>query len=778
MKKRWLALFLAVVMLFSLSVTAMAAEVRETDFFDDQWHADVDYADMEYVPVDTEAVLAAMDETRALAEDEANIDAVREGFLKACELSTNASTMCTLAYLEWQKDATNDEKIAVYTAAEEARLSVVDGLYALARDIINSPCVAALEGILSEEDIEDLRDYENLTEEERALLKEREDLEAEYYRLDAVEYSAVVDGEEWTEESASTAYYAGDLTYDEYWTISLAVARERAYTLGELYLRVIDTNKRFAAVEGYDDAAEYFYYAMEYSFKPEEVSELHTAVKESFPPLRSLVRTVYSDLYTKTLSDQDSVDIVFGDYTGNTGLDIIDPYIASLSSELYESFTYMREHNLIDNSYSEKKSNRSFTTNIDSYHAPYMEINPGMNALDLSTIIHEFGHFNNFYWTDGKWYNGSKGIDIAEVHSQALELLFTQFYPEIFGQQVADFFTVLSLYSIIEDAIIYGAMYDELQQYAFATENVTIEMINRKYADLCREYGIIAEDDDRAELYSWVNVPHTFVSPFYYISYAVSALGACEFWLESKNDYFSAVDDYLRYTAQELDEYDFQEGFEAIGMESPFSAEFVAALADELTVILKSYSIPTPAELFADVTGEESWYPALETLYSYGYLKGVDESTFEPDGALTRSQAATVLCRLFDVTEAEGADYFPDVTEGHWYTEMVNAAYENDLINGFEDGTFRPGDSMSRQDFAVLIYNIFTTYLGSGFEGAWAFDLGAADADQIGDYAFEAVSWGVMNGYITLDENANLRPADDLTRAEMADMIYNAFFAG
>jgi hypothetical protein len=107
---------------------------------------------------------------------------------------------------------------------------------------------------------------------------------------------------------------------------------------------------------------------------------------------------------------------------------------------------------------------------------------------------------------------------------------------------------------------------------------------------------------------------------------------------------------------------------------------------------------------------------------------------------------------------------------------MVNAAYENELIHGFPDGTFRPGDTMSRQDFAVILYNIFNM-IGYGFDELWSFDLGAADADQIGGYALEAVSWGVMYGYIGLDEDSCLRPAEDLTRAEMAEMIYYAFLA-
>jgi hypothetical protein len=236
------------------------------------------------------------------------------------------------------------------------------------------------------------------------------------------------------------------------------------------------------------------------------------------------------------------------------------------------------------------------------------------------------------------------------------------------------------------------------------------------------------------------------------------------------------VDDYLRFTAQKMDEYGFQEGFEAIGLRSPVDPAYIADLAAELALAAEEYALPTAADYFTDVNGDESWFEAVDALFSYGVLNGVEPGVLDADGTMTRAQAATVLCRLIGLEEAEGGDYFSDVTAGHWYTDMVNAAYENDLIHGFEDGTFRPGDTMSRQDFAVILYNIFTM-IGYGFEDAWSFDLGAADAADIGDYALEAVSWGVMYGYITLDENANLRPNDDLTRAEMAEMIYYAFLA-
>ena len=120
MKKRWLALLLTFVMLLSLSVPALAAETRETHFFEAQEHGDVNFEDMEYVPIDADAATAAMDATRALAEDEANTDAVREGFLAACDLYTNALTMYTLANIHSSQDYANPQYIQDKSEALEA----------------------------------------------------------------------------------------------------------------------------------------------------------------------------------------------------------------------------------------------------------------------------------------------------------------------------------------------------------------------------------------------------------------------------------------------------------------------------------------------------------------------------------------------------------------------------------------------------------------------------------------------------------------------------------
>ena len=75
MKKRLLALALALVMAVGLCPAALAAdEVRETDFFQDQPHTDLNFEDIQYREVDADAVLAEMDVIRALAREESGTD--------------------------------------------------------------------------------------------------------------------------------------------------------------------------------------------------------------------------------------------------------------------------------------------------------------------------------------------------------------------------------------------------------------------------------------------------------------------------------------------------------------------------------------------------------------------------------------------------------------------------------------------------------------------------------------------------------------------------------
>ncbi len=110
---------------------------------------------------------------------------------------------------------------------------------------------------------------------------------------------------------------------------------------------------------------------------------------------------------------------------------------------------------------------------------------------------------------------------------------------------------------------------------------------------------------------------------------------------------------------------------------------------------------------------------------------------------------------------------FSDI-EGGWFNRYILIAAEAGLVNGFSDGTFRPDENVTREQYITMLYRLFDT--DDDKEGA---ELTFTDAGTIG-YGKEAVSWGVANGVIVGYTDNTFRPNKNITRAEMAAMTYRA----
>jgi len=721
MRKKLLALLLTLSLLLSVCPVALAAEdgVRETDFFTDQTHADVNYADMEYKHIDGEPILKEMEEIRELLSDGANAKKVEETFNKFAGQFLEIITMYQLVNIKTYQDVTDEDAAAEMEYTNELYMTVVDGLILLIQDILESPCDKFLRDQLTEEDIEYYTEYEAMTEEQLARSNQETALQNEYLSAAYQTYTAEYDGKEGDDASLAEALAAGEMDQETYTTVSRQVAKNTNAALGDIYLRMVALRKEIAKSYDYDNYGDYAYTEVyDRDYTQEEIHSFHQAVKEYIVPL-------YDALYP--LYYAESGDPVFeGDYAGDIALDMIEPYIQQLSSELTEAFTYMRSHGLYDSDYSDTKGDAGFTTILNTYGAPFYFNSPYGDLYDLTTAIHEFGHYNNFYWQPAGWNDSSKSIDIAEVHSQGLELLFTHFYADLFDSEesavaVQDYLMLNLLYG----AIINGCLHDELQQYVYATENVTLEQINQEYCRLCKEYGMIPEDDERTEMYSWYQIPHTFTSPCYYISYAVSAAGALAFWLDTQeDDYFSAVDNYLAFTALDAT-YGFQESFEELGMDSPIDPQYVEDLADALWEALeieeRSASLAPQ-----DITGEEWFAPAALALYAAGVIAPdeaglvlpydpalwsdavalVEQLTEEAPAAengeasITRVEFARLLAEALELEDSDSAP-FSDTDDG-----AVAALADAGAFSGYADGTFRPDQPMLRAEMWMTVYRL------------------------------------------------------------------------
>ena len=148
---------------------------------------------------------------------------------------------------------------------------------------------------------------------------------------------------------------------------------------------------------------------------------------------------------------------------------------------------------------------------------------------------------------------------------------------------------------------------------------------------------------------------------------------------------------------------------------------------------------------FTDVKAEDWFFDAVKAVYNEGLMSGVTETEFAPQAALTRGMAAAIIGQL--------------------------GAAENGTVPGFDDGTFKPGENVTREEAAAILYR-YMQYIGADVSvGESTNILSYIDADEISEYAVPAIPWacgaGIMNGR----GDGFLTPKADITRAEFAAMI-------
>ena len=94
---------------------------------------------------------------------------------------------------------------------------------------------------------------------------------------------------------------------------------------------------------------------------------------------------------------------------------------------------------------------------------------------------------------------------------------------------------------------------------------------------------------------------------------------------------------------------------------------------------------------------------AISTLSNMGIISGYSDGTFRPYAKITRAQFAKIAVGFFETTTQEYAGYYSDVPEDAWYTDYVEAASRVGLIQGFQDGTFRPNENITRAQACVIV---------------------------------------------------------------------------
>lgn len=174
---------------------------------------------------------------------------------------------------------------------------------------------------------------------------------------------------------------------------------------------------------------------------------------------------------------------------------------------------------------------------------------------------------------------------------------------------------------------------------------------------------------------------------------------------------------------------------------------------------------------YKDVVEDSDWfYSYAGFMYSRGIMTGITSDTFGPAEILNRAQFATTLYRMAGKPQVSEKGAFPDVEDGTYFTEAVRwaSAPEVNIIAGYEDGTFGPGDSITREQLATMLYRYAEQ---NGYDTSADGELSVyPDADQVSEFAAEAMKWAVGKGIISGDDG-KLNPQGVTNRAVCAAIL-------
>lgn len=144
------------------------------------------------------------------------------------------------------------------------------------------------------------------------------------------------------------------------------------------------------------------------------------------------------------------------------------------------------------------------------------------------------------------------------------------------------------------------------------------------------------------------------------------------------------------------------------------------------------------------------------------YISGYEDGRFIPDGKITRAETVSMLNGVLEKGNNDNHIEFSDLEPGAWYISAVKDMTSAGIINGYEDGTFRPNSKITRAEFVTMLMQNETvhTFKKMPFSDVKS-DLWSAD------YIYSAYEAGYIDGY----EDGTFRPDSFITRAEAVKII-------
>ncbi len=176
-----------------------------------------------------------------------------------------------------------------------------------------------------------------------------------------------------------------------------------------------------------------------------------------------------------------------------------------------------------------------------------------------------------------------------------------------------------------------------------------------------------------------------------------------------------------------------------------------------------------PSAKFTDVPIYGNWaHDGIDYCVKHELMNGTGGDLFNPNGTVSRAQLVTILYRVAGTPETEFKGTFTDVPSGQWYSEAIEWAAANGVVNGIGNGKFGPDLSITREQIATILYRYEKEPAVSGNLNSFP------DHGKVNNFAANGLIWATQEGLINgISSNGitTLAPQNNATRAQIASII-------
>ncbi len=334
---------------------------------------------------------------------------------------------------------------------------------------------------------------------------------------------------------------------------------------GKIFIELVKLRRQIAAAKGYENYMDYSYACdFQRDYTTSQAREYLNLVKTMLAPLMQNTKIAGSYSY-------------YSNWNASNSMDMLSAAAERMGGPIWEAFRFMSAYELYDISNAPNKQNTGYTDYLGIYETPVIFVDPSGRDL-LTTMFHEFGHYCDFYWN----YCSSINYETAETYSQAMEYL-AFVYTDPFSDQER----TTNLRATLSDLLVYsilleGAYADfELQVYALAPEELTVEGLDAIFGQCIEDYGVDALRSVRSQSNFWSVYRHFFDYPGYVISYSDSAVAAIQICRLEAEKSGAGVEAFCRLLNR-THGMKFAAVLEETGLDSPFEAETMEKTAEFL----------------------------------------------------------------------------------------------------------------------------------------------------------------------------------------------------